>query len=316
MTGSIAPLLSVIIPSHRPAFLRDLLRALLNQSLERKHYEIIAVCDYSIAPLRQEFPDVTFLHLNDSSISRKRNAGVRIAKGDIIAFIDDDCLPAEDWLASGLDYCTQHGEASALEGRTSVERGERSFPALREYARLETFGMRTNNLFCRKEAFINVGGFDERFTLQREDLDFCFTMLDNNYTIHRCDRCNVVHRLRPSEPWDLLKNCRNRRFDPLLYKKHPSRYREHVGSPFPPTLQLLLALHLIAGLAPLLGIVPLLIGIGLDLLTISFLAARRARTLMPFTIFMIEWISYGAAPFVLLGALVQGSIRFRKLLIV
>lgn len=307
---------SVVIPSHRPSYLRDLLHALSGQTLEQSHVAIVAVCDYPIDTLREDFPSVEFLRLDDPSISRKRNAGVALAQSSIIAFIDDDCVPSPDWLAAGLDYCAQHPEAAAVEGLTTVESGSPHIPALRDYRRLEAFGLRTNNLFCRKSAFLDAGGFDERFTVQREDLDFCFTLLDKGHPIHRSESIKVMHRIRTNEPWDLLKNCRNRRFDPLLFKKHPERYRKQVGSPFPPTLLALLALHLIACGCAVFGPTVFAAAAAVDGLGVTIATARRCARRTSFTIFMIEWISVFSAPGVLLGALIAGSIRFRRLLIV
>jgi GT2 family glycosyltransferase len=309
------PLLSVVIASHRPQYLSDLMKVLLEQSMERSHYEIVVICDYPIEQLQTRFSGVVLQTINDRSISRKRNAGVTLARADIFAFIDDDCIPAHDWLERGYDYLSTHNTVSAVEGLTAIESSEKVTPALREYRRLETFGYRANNLFCRKAAFREAGGFDERFTVQREDLDFCFSLLDRNQKIHQSRSITVTHRVRTGEPWDLLKNCSNRRFDPLLYKKHSRRYRDRVGSPFPPTLLLLLVLYLISGLSVLLGTPVFLVCCAIIVVAVSAVALRRCAGCGPVTIFVTEWISCLLAPVVLFMALLYGSIRFRRLLI-
>jgi hypothetical protein len=284
--------------------------------MEGSAYEIIAVCDYPVEPLQKDFPGVVFHYIDDCSISRKRNAGVRVATAAIIAFIDDDCLPEPDWLTRGYDHLITHSEAAAVEGLTTIESGKNAIPALREYRRLEIPGFRTNNLFCRKAVLAQAGGFDERFTVQREDLDLCFSILDNKHTIHQCADIRVMHRIRQGEPWDLLKNCVNRRFDPLLFKKHARRYREQVRSPFPPSLLLLLALHLASAASTLLGPYALIACCATDGIAVSVLTLRRCGLRVPLTIFITEWISCLLAPFVLLGALLYGSIRFRRFLII
>ena len=37
-----------------------------------------------------------------------RNRGWRAARGAVIAFTDDDCCPAPDWLAAGVAICAEH----------------------------------------------------------------------------------------------------------------------------------------------------------------------------------------------------------------
>ncbi|MBN2035521.1 MAG: glycosyltransferase [Chitinispirillaceae bacterium] len=309
------PLVSVVIASHRPQYLSGLLKALCDQSMDRSRYEIVAVCDYPVETLQKQFSEVLFQSIDDRSISRKRNAGVGKARAAIVAFIDDDCIPSRDWLEQGYGYLSAHSAAAAVEGLTSIASPENVMPALREYRRLESFGYRTNNLFCRRAVFQEAGGFDERFTVQREDLDFCFTLLDRNHEIHTSERINVTHRFRAGEPWDLLKNCLNRRFDPLLYKKHSRRYRDHVRSPFPPSLFLLLVLYPVAGLSILSGTVAFLIGCTVVVFAVSASAIRRCGVRGPVTMFAIEWVSCLVAPLALFGALLHGSIRFRRLLI-
>jgi glycosyltransferase involved in cell wall biosynthesis len=308
--------LSVVIASHRPGYLRDLLTALAGQSMERSLFEIIAVCDYPVQKIQSDFRTVDFHTVNDFSISRKRNFGVARSRAPIVAFVDDDCIPSPDWLMRGYGYLSTHLEAAAVLGFTTVASCKNAIPALREYRRLETFGYRTNNLFLRKTVFQDAGGFDERFTVQREDLDLCFTLLGKGHAIHQCADIKVIHRVRPGEPWDLLKNCVNRRFDPLLSRKHPKRYREQVRSPFPPSLIMLLALHLFVGFAAFLGFRYLTGVLIADGLAISVLAFRRCGTRVPVTVFVTEWVSCLLAPMVLFGTLVYGSIRYRTLLLV
>ncbi|MBN1129742.1 MAG: hypothetical protein JXA71_12185, partial [Chitinispirillaceae bacterium] len=222
---------------------------------------------------------------------------------------------SHDWLLRGYDYLSTHPEAAAVEGLTTIDPAPGALPARREYLRLEKPGLRTNNLFCRRGPFLQAGGFDERFTIQREDLDFCFTLLDNGNSIHHNPTITVTHRIRQGEPWDLLKNCLNRRFDPLLYKKHARRYREHIRSPFPPSLLILLCLHLVSALSGAVFPPALMVCLAIDAVAISALALRRCSTRVPATIFVTEWLSCLIAPAVLLGALLHGSIRFRRLLI-
>ncbi|MBN1307883.1 MAG: glycosyltransferase [Chitinispirillaceae bacterium] len=298
---------SVVIASHRPDMVGLLLDSLQVQKNARSGFEVIIVTDYPNGTLQQNYPDCLWLLFADNSISKKRNAGVSIARGAYVAFIDDDCIAASDWIEQGVAYLDSHPETTAVEGATSIAPDPAySAAATREYRRLEKPGFRTNNLFFRTARFRAVGGFDERFTVQREDVDLAFTCFEQGYRIDYCRDLRVTHRFRSGEKWDLLKNSWNRRFDPLLYKKHPGRYIKTIGSPLPPSQAVLLLLHIL-----------LLLAIGrrraaaviaaINAVLASLLGLRRTG-LRPFSSkkWMLETLQLLVAPFVVIAALAYG----------
>jgi len=244
------PAVSVVVASHRPAMAPALLRSLLQQRQVGFSSELLIVTDYPNGELQKNYPQLHFIYTPDSSISKKRNLGVSIARAPVVAFIDDDCIAAEDWVEKGVSWLAAHPAVAAVEGYTQIETTPGYSPqSTREYRRLEKRGFRTNNMFIRTEAFRTVGGFDERFTVQREDIDLAFTLMERGYRIDYHRDIKVTHRFRHWEKWDLLKNCWNRRFDPLLFRKHPKRYRDMFGIPLPPTQAIMLLLHLLFFLA-------------------------------------------------------------------
>lgn len=317
------PLLSVVVASHRPNLIGQLLASLQQQTAAQRSmvFEIIIVTDYQNGSLQSQHPTVTWLFLSTASISAKRNAGVYLARGSLLAFIDDDCHADPSWIATGVAYLAAHPEAAAVEGHTTIatsHTGNRL--TSREYRRLEKPGYRTNNLFFRKAVFLSLGGFDKRFTVQREDVDLAFSALKQGYAIHYYREIAVEHLFRHWERWDLLKNCWNRRFDPLLYKKHPREYRQHIRTPFPPTLLLLLpVLFLLLALLLLPFHLKQWLRLTATFAMLLFSATGLRRTglhpLSPVAWFF-ETVQLIIAPLVMLGALVYGSCRYRKLLIV
>lgn len=98
------PFVSVVVISHNgEATLRVTLDSLLQQTYPHKSYEIIVVDDGSTdgtAQIAQSYPRVRYIGLKKNrGISEARNAGLRVAKGEIYVSFDDDCIAAHTWLA-------------------------------------------------------------------------------------------------------------------------------------------------------------------------------------------------------------------------
>src|SRR5690606_21029723 len=91
--------LSVVIPTcDRPDALQACLQCLeTNQQLRRTDFEII-VSDDSRKQLATEilhhaFPAVKWIEGPKRGPAANRNAGAKVANGEVIVFLDDDCLP-------------------------------------------------------------------------------------------------------------------------------------------------------------------------------------------------------------------------------
>lgn len=312
MQEQVGPRVSVIVASHRRGAIEDFVRHLPASQAAAPSWELIVVADYPLEDLPEKYRDAAWLFHPDRSIPAKRNLGVAHSRGEILAFVDDDCRPAAGWIDSALACLDSHPGWAGVEGRTVVG-STGGDPALyREFRRLESPGFRTNNIFYRRSAFLAAGGFDERFTVQREDLDLAFTLLDRGMEIGYCATALVEHRLRAGEPWDLLKNCVNRRFDPLLHKKHPRRYRRRIGSPFPPGIALVGLAHLSFAVAAIAAPNAVFALAFVDLCAIAVAALRRCG---PTPAVFREAAAAAAAPCVLLAALIHGSVRFRHVLL-
>lgn len=92
----------VIATRNRADWLRDTLESVAKQS--RAPDEVVVVDNASTDHTKDvvlSFADrlnVRYVHEPRRGIPYARNAAVRSATGDIVAFIDDDCVANEDWL--------------------------------------------------------------------------------------------------------------------------------------------------------------------------------------------------------------------------
>ena len=310
------PKVSVVIASHRPECIARCLEGFSGEVGGGKEFEIIVVADYAIDRFNEEHPRVKWLFHADTGIPAKRNKGLLSAAGAIVGFIDDDCIPLPGWIASAVEFLERNHGYAGVAGQTSVEKARGASYPLREFKRLEKPGFRTNNIFYRKHTIVAAGGFDERFVVQREDIDLAFSILESGGTIGYCPDVKVLHCHRDKEHWDLLKNCRNRRFDPLLYKKHPRAYRKWIGTPFTPSITLMAALHVLVVASARYGGVFPVIAVLADA-GCAFLLAIRRNAYGAFDPLQVlrDAVSYCCAPLVLIAILLYGSIRYRKVLL-
>ncbi|MGE0758608.1 MAG: glycosyltransferase family 2 protein [Pirellulaceae bacterium] len=245
------PQISVVVPTfRRDALLRQCLDQLLDQSLAPSQYEII-VCDdgpcESTRELVEQYqrnggPVIRYVPVAETQgPAAARNRGWKCARAEIVAFTDDDCQPARDWLAQGFEAIA---DADAVTGRTVVPVSDPPTDYERDTAGLASAEFITANCLCRKSALADVGGFDERFTAAwREDSDLHFSLLERGFRVARAPGMVVVHPVRPA-PWGIsVKLQRKGIWDPLLWFKHPRLYAERI--PRYPRLYLVIAMCLV-----------------------------------------------------------------------
>jgi glycosyltransferase involved in cell wall biosynthesis len=98
-----APTCSVIVPSYRAeATIRACLASLRAQDIAEPFEVIVADSspDGTADTVRAEFPDVRLLAFETrTEPARARNAGAAAARGEILAFLDADCVAPSDWLS-------------------------------------------------------------------------------------------------------------------------------------------------------------------------------------------------------------------------
>ena len=106
----------VVATFNRVTELQRLLKSLDAQSY--KEFEVIVVDqnpDDRIVSVLHEHPELTIVHLRCKlGVSRARNAGLRVAKGEVIGFPDDDCWYPKDLLAKITAWLDTNPEFDAI----------------------------------------------------------------------------------------------------------------------------------------------------------------------------------------------------------
>lgn len=177
------PYVSVVIPTHgRADRCERLLLALGKQSLDPDRFEVIVVDDASpddtrgrVEGLRASVPySLTCLGMeNNRGPAVARNEGWRRASAEVIAFIDDDCVPDKDWLKAGLESMIADPRAGVCQGRTIPPESYFNEPQ-KKWHHIQDLPTSSPyfegcNIFYRREALESAGGFDEEINWWGED---------------------------------------------------------------------------------------------------------------------------------------------------
>lgn len=231
-------LITVVIPTYRrPDLLTKCIQSLAQQQLpawvQAEVFVVDDANDFAVADLTYEMAKATGLRIwyvgqrQRRGPAAARNRGWQAARSPFIAFTDDDCLPQPTWLMTGL-MALLNGE-QVLTGRVRMPLPNQPTHHDRTTALLETAEFVTANLFCRRSALEQVGGFDEQFdSAWREDSDLQFKLLEAGIPIGACPEAVIVHPIR-SAPWYAsLRDERKNRYDALLYKLHPRLFRQRI----------------------------------------------------------------------------------------
>jgi len=158
--------ISVVVPTcGRP---RELARCL--QAIQGAD-EIVVSCDDGSVPPSGLFDSdrIGWVRGPLRGPAANRNCGARVADGEWIAFIDDDCVADAGWLAA-LRSATD--SADVVEGKTVCpdQTGHWLEDVVENLSGGEFWSC---NLAIRRLAFEQLGGFDERFPIAGgEDLEF------------------------------------------------------------------------------------------------------------------------------------------------
>lgn len=216
------PFVSVIIPVyHDTERLKICLRALSKQSYSGHDFEIIIInndveCDLEGLAELQLFTSAYVETESKPSQFSARNKGVTLAKGEILAFLDSDCVPEMQWLEKGVktllsnDHCGIVGGAIKFMFQKHTPNSVELYDSLfflqqKRYVEEIKFAV-TANLFTFKAVFDKVGLFNEALK-SGGDGEWGRRVFSAGYALVFAPEAIVGHPARHSL-FDLLKKIR------------------------------------------------------------------------------------------------------------
>jgi GT2 family glycosyltransferase len=247
--GALPPASVVVCSRDRTRMLEEAVRSIAQHAYAGVE---IVVVDQSAKPhpsLSRETRigpcDLAYRLARSTGASRARNEGARVARHELLVYVDDDILAKPEWLSRLVSALLAGGTRSAATGR--VEEGapeaEGVFvPGLFSTAvrtvyegRLDVDVLASGNMSVRRLTLDELGGFDERLGAggrycAAEDNDLGFRLLEAGGRIVFEPAAVVVHRAwRPRTDYVGL-SWRYGYGKGAFYAKHSSLHDRHMVS--------------------------------------------------------------------------------------
>ncbi len=207
----------IIVNYNGRKYLRNCL-ASLRQS-DAAGAEIVVVdngsTDGSLEEVEQVFPGLTVIRMGrNSGFAEANNAGAKQASGRYLVFLNNDTVVTQGWLAPLLAAMNADRTVGVAGSKLRfMDRRDRIMSAGinilfngtgydigfldRDEGQYDTPGPRGAicgaALMVRREEFLSVGGFDERYFLYAEDIDLCWRYWLFGYTVQYVPSSVVFH---------------------------------------------------------------------------------------------------------------------------
>jgi len=200
---------SIIIPVTRPKLAQKAKQAIDKQKPKNQKAEIILVDDRG-----------------KLSPAQRRNRGAKRAKGKILVFLDDDCLPQEMW----LDNCVKAIESKQVGLVGGMVRGKSSQYFARcfdyccfsneQHQQRQKQLVSASSMVVKKQVFIKAGRFDEKMRIG-EDADLCMRFKRLGYQTIYDPEIKVIHDHNRTTLVQLVKHqYNNGRTKGLIIEEH------------------------------------------------------------------------------------------------
>jgi len=219
------PLVTVIVAAYNgEAFLREALESLVAQ--EFVSYETVFVDDGSTdatAEIARSFP-VRYHFQENQGLPAARNAGLAMARGELIAFLDDDDVLPPTKLDVQARYLLGHPETGCVLGRQEwiFENGRPPPELKRDPVFGDLGGVALGSAMIRGSVLADLGGFDRSYAYA-EDRDLFVRLREHGVEIALLADVVLFRRLHDSNM--ILNPPRNH---PLLRSLREKVHRERL----------------------------------------------------------------------------------------
>jgi glycosyltransferase involved in cell wall biosynthesis len=228
------PRISVVVCTYNDArTLRSCFDGLRN--LQYPDYEVVVVNDGST----DETPDITLeygfrlISTENRGLASARNSGLRAATGEIVAYIDADARPDPHWLSHlavsflksshvgiGGPNIPPPGDGQVADCVANAPGGP-IHVLLSDQLAEHIPGC---NMAFWKKSLDAIGGFDPQFRVAGDDVDICWRIQDEGWTVGFSPGAVVWHHRRDRVRAYMKQQFEYGKAEALLERKWPERY--------------------------------------------------------------------------------------------
>ena len=228
------PKISVVVCSYNGSrTIRDTLAGL--ERLEYPNFEAIVVDDGSTdatAAIAGEY-DVKLISTKNGGLSAARTVGLHTATGEIVAYLDDDAYPDPHWLyylahSYAVSEYVGVGGPNLLPAEDGpIAECVANAPGGPTHVLLsdtEAEHIPGCNMSFRRDALLQIGGFDPRYRAAGDDVDACWRVQEEVGKIGFSPAAVVWHHRRSSLQMYWKQQQGYGKAEALLAEKYPERY--------------------------------------------------------------------------------------------
>jgi GT2 family glycosyltransferase len=247
-------LISFIVPLHNHlAETRAMLASLQATVPQDLSHEIIFVDDASSdgtpSWLRSlDDPCIRFwINGVNLGYAASNNAGVRLARGDVLALLNNDLVLSPGWIEPMLSLLQSPGRRAGLVGNVQFRvaddgvdhagvdhagvalspRGQLFHQnTIAHMPHVQAFAVTGACMLLRKADFWAVGGFDESFVNGCEDIDLCFKLQQAHQKIYVVSESRIHHHVSLSRKTNTLQDLQNSR---LLFSRWRGKIKNELS---------------------------------------------------------------------------------------
>jgi cellulose synthase/poly-beta-1,6-N-acetylglucosamine synthase-like glycosyltransferase len=228
------PRISVVVCTYNGSrTIRDCLEGL--RQLAYANFEVIIVNDGSsdtTAEIVEQY-DFRLISTENRGLSCARNTGLQAARGEIVAYLDDDAYPDPHWLtylAATFMRTTHVGVggpnlAPASDGPVAdCIANAPGGPVHVLLSDQEAEHIPGCNMAFRKVALQAIGGFDPQFRIAGDDVDVCWRLQQQGWTLGFSPAAMVWHHRRNSVRTYWKQQFNYGKAEAMLERKWPEKY--------------------------------------------------------------------------------------------